>query len=152
MEAVSTLIGRPAPVFSAAMIDGATFDLASLRGQVVVLDFWATWCPPCVESLPKTVQTADRYAAQGVRLYAVNAWDSAEKAGAFLTKNDIKVAVPLITDRSDILSRYNVQYIPQVVVIDRAGQVTAVSDGVASEEWLAEAIETAMNSGQAAQS
>src|SRR5687767_4033725 len=67
------LVDKPAPDFTADLLDGKRVTLASHKGKdIVILDFWATWCAPCIVSLPLMTDLANKYADQGVVLYAVN--------------------------------------------------------------------------------
>ncbi|HEY0009681.1 MAG TPA: TlpA disulfide reductase family protein [Tepidisphaeraceae bacterium] len=148
-EPAAVLVGHPAPPLTAPLLDGGAFSVQSLKGKIVVLDFWATWCPPCVESMPETIQIANRYAAQGVELYAVNISDTPEVTRQFLDKQRLNVPVVMAAN-VDVLSTYHTVYIPQIVVIDAAGKVQGVTNNVSKlHEWLPATIERAIKSGQA---
>jgi hypothetical protein len=68
----SPLVGTPAPEFELPLLDGQTFRLADTKGRVVVLDFWATWCGPCLQSMPQVERVVHEFAEQNVQLIAVN--------------------------------------------------------------------------------
>ena len=67
------MIGKPAPEFTLPLLDGGIFELAAHRGkEIVLLDFWATWCGPCRAAMPVLVDVAKEYADKGVRYYAID--------------------------------------------------------------------------------
>ena len=113
-------VGTPAPDFQLPLLDGGQVKLSDLKGQVVVLDFWAVWCPPCVEELPVSTAITDRYAKQGVKFFAINLTESPDAIHKFLDQKRLKTTVALAKD-SEVGQAYGVEYIPQTVVIDRKG-------------------------------
>ena len=118
--------GGPAPAFSLARIDdsghlGAPITLAALAGKPVVLDFWATWCGPCLQSLPGL--SAFAKAHPEVSVLAINLDDPMAARALF---RDRGYAPILVAGDDDISRRYNVATIPHTVVIDAAGQVRKV--------------------------
>lgn len=132
-EEESSLQGQPAPDFSLDLLDGTRMELAShLSNDVVVLDFWATWCGPCRRALPIVAGITREYADQGVAFYAVNEQEDAEKIRKFLEDQKIDCKVALDTD-GDVGSLYHVEGIPQTVVIGKDGAVAAVHVGFSSD-------------------
>ena len=124
------LIGSPAPAFKLAMLDGGKFNLASHKGkEVVVLDFWATWCGPCVKALPEVKGAVDALKDKGVVLYAVNQAEPPKAIRRFLKQRKWEdLNVPLDTD--DLSSElFMVSGIPQTVIIDKEGVVRSVHVG-----------------------
>lgn len=124
------LLGQPAPTFKLDLLDGGQLDLAALKGQkVVILDFWATWCGPCVRALPILTEVAEAYKDKGVVLFGVNQAEKEETIRAFLKKRNLKLTVAL--DRDGEVGRlYGVEGIPQTVLIDKRGIVQAVHVGL----------------------
>ena len=124
------LLSTPAPDFQLAKVGGGQVKLAKHLGKdVVILDFWATWCGPCVEALPKIAKVAKKYRDRGVVFYAVNLGDSAEDVEKFLKEQKLDVPVVLDTDNA-VGERYQVDGIPQSVIIGKDGSVQVVHVGV----------------------
>ena len=96
--------------------------------QIVILDFWATWCGPCVKGMPITQKVAKQYASKGVVLYAVNLKEDAKKIRAFLNKQKLKLNV-LLDSKGTIAKNYGVSSIPMLVLIDKDGTVQKVHIG-----------------------
>lgn len=127
-------VGAEAPPIKVATLAGEEFDLASTRGQVVVLDFWATWCGPCKRSLPALQAVHEAYAEdESVAIYSVNT-DISAAQGAGLNKwmARQKWDFPVLLDapRNAVAQRYRVQSIPTVVIIGPSGKVHHVSVGL----------------------
>jgi len=128
-EEPSPLVGQPAPAFTLERLGGGTVDSATEKGQhVVVLDFWATWCGPCVKALPLVAEVAETYRPKGVVFYAVNQREKPEDIERFLKNKGLSVAVALDKDAA-VGKSFGVKGIPQTVIIDKAGVVQAVHVG-----------------------
>ena len=126
--AESDLLGKAAPDFQLTGLDGQSVALADLKGQVVVLDFWASWCAPCIESLPHLGKLhAEK--REGVKVFAVNLREDKAKVEAFMKSKSIDVPVLLDSD-GRIADKYNVVSIPQTVVIGKDGIVKKVLVGL----------------------
>ena len=126
------LEGAPAPTFEAMRLDGETFSLASHLGKdVVLLDFWAIWCPPCRESLPAVAALGEAYADRGVAVYAVNQGDTPERITGFL--EDMGIAPSVLLDPAGaVAERYGVTGIPHLVIIGTDGIVDTVHVGASA--------------------
>ena len=121
--------GKPAPAFSLPLLDGGRADLVQHAGkEVVILDFWATWCGPCVLALPILTEIAAAYREKEVRLYTVNQGEDEPTIRDFLAKKKLKMAVALDTE-GKVAKSYGVEGLPQTIIIDRAGVVRAVHLG-----------------------
>jgi peroxiredoxin len=126
------LAGQPAPDFILEDLHGKKISLSALRGKVVVLDFWATWCPPCVEGLPK-IWSVMRAHPDAV-FYAVNVRESAETIDKFLSKKQLD-ALPVLRDTDGKISNdYQAKAIPQTVFINKDGVIASVHVGLAVAE------------------
>jgi len=131
----SPLLRQPAPGFSAATLDGGRISLSELKGQVVLLDFWATWCPPCREGLPHLqalAKDAD-LAKRGLVVLAMNDGETPETLHAFLDRMDHSYKVVLDPDAS-IAADYKVKAIPTSVIVGRDGVVQDVIIGLAPDQ------------------
>jgi thiol-disulfide isomerase/thioredoxin len=105
--------------------DGATFDWDSLRGKVVMLEFWATWCKPCVASFPHLNKMVEELAEEEIVFLSISD-ESRKKVLPFLADKPLKSWVALDTDRS-VFKDYGVQGIPYSVIIDRDGKILAAT-------------------------
>ncbi|MEN9797821.1 MAG: hypothetical protein RL653_1517 [Pseudomonadota bacterium] len=112
---------------------GAPFELASERGNVVLLDVWATWCEPCVEALPMYAALQAQYAARGLKVYALNVDDDESELPGFLSRHG--VTLPVLRDPGVTLSEklLKVRMMPTSFLVDRAGVVRHVHEGFAEE-------------------
>jgi peroxiredoxin len=133
------LVGKPAPEFS--LPGQQTFNLADDRGKVVVLAFWATWCPPCRAELPTFAKLQKEMASQGVAIVPI-ANDDPSKAEDFLTKK--KLDLWSLTDvERRVSTLYGANALPKTIVLDRNGIVVNAILGKASESDLRTAIRAA---------
>ncbi len=124
----ATWIGANAPDFELMDLDGKVRTLQDYRGKVVVLDFFATWCGPCIASMPKMVETTNEYKASNVELIAVNLEQSKEEVRTLLSRLDINPSVVLDTDGA-VSRKFGVKAIPQTVIIDAEGVIRYVFVG-----------------------
>ncbi len=121
-------MGKPAPDFNLDLVDGAKFKLAEQRGSIVVVDFWASWCGPCLQTMPLVDKVADELVDQGVRFVAVNLEETPEQIKTTLERLELDMKVALDRD-GRVAERYGASAIPQTVIIDREGKVTRVFVG-----------------------
>ena len=118
-----------APALALSDLDGRSVSLASLRGDVVVLYFWATWCPYCGKELPTTVeQLARRYRDRGLTVLAVNIEEGRDKVLPWVRQHGVTVSVLLDVD-GDVTSEYRVTATPTTILIDREGKMLARAVG-----------------------
>jgi thiol-disulfide isomerase/thioredoxin len=139
-------VGAAAPDFPATDVDGKAIKVSDFRGKVVILDFWATWCGPCLASMPHTQEVAAKYKDQGVVVMASCTSDARLKFEAWVKANqgtypDIKFSHdPLERDPSRAARKlYGVGGIPQQFIIDREGKVAALVTGYLKGEALLDA-------------
>ena len=117
-----------APDFTLRGTDGRNVRLAEQRGQVVMVNFWASWCAPCRVEMPHLVRLQEKYRDAGFRLLAVNVDDDPRNAGAALAKIGVQLPVLLDTDKT-VVRQYQVATMPSTVLIDRDGRVREVFRG-----------------------
>ncbi|MCF6285464.1 MAG: redoxin family protein [Candidatus Hydrogenedentes bacterium] len=124
------MVGNPAPNINAPILTGGTLDLGSHKGKnVVIIDFWASWCGPCRIGLPIVTRVADRYKDKGVVLYAVNIGEDEATAQAFVEQSGLTATVALDTKRV-AQEAYGANSIPRTIIIDKEGIVREVHAGV----------------------
>lgn len=121
------MTGQSAPDVPLVAADGASVSLSSYRGKPVLLDFWATWCPPCVESLPKLAELAKETAPKGLVLLGVDEDKEEKRATDFLAKHNY--TWPNTHDDGSIHEAFNRVGIPLVVLIDARGQIVFYGSG-----------------------
>ncbi len=133
-------LNQPAPAFSLTLLDGSPVALSAWRGQVVVLAFWATWCPSCEAEMP-TLQTVwDAYRGRGVQVIGVAYQDTRAEVTARLAAQ--KLRFPVALDEGERLSRlYGVTGVPETFIIDAEGRLRQVFIGPLDEATLRAAIE-----------
>lgn len=120
--------GAVAPDFVAKSDSGRNVRLSELRGQVVLVNFWASWCSPCRQELPLLNKIYARYRAAGFVLLAVNVDDNRKDADTMLKRLDLRF--PTLFDGSKSVSKlYGVDTMPATLVIDRDGRVRYVHRG-----------------------
>jgi thiol-disulfide isomerase/thioredoxin len=124
----AALVGKMAPDFELDLLDGSKFRLADQRNKVIVLDFWASWCGPCLQVMPQVDKVAHEFADQGVELYAVNLEETEDRIQAALDR--LKLTTKVALDRNGrIAEKYGAVSIPQTVIIDRNGKVVRLFIG-----------------------
>lgn len=127
------LLGQSAPPFQATNLEGEPIDLGDQLGEkVIILDFWATWCGPCVAALPRVNEIAKQYEQQGVAFYAVNEAETVEKVQQFLENQELDLPVAMDPD-GEIGANYRVEGLPTSFLIGKDGKVQVVHVGVPSD-------------------
>lgn len=142
-------VGMDAPVLSLSLLGGGEERLEDLRGRVVVLDFWATWCPPCVKSLPVVHRVAAELAPSGLVLLAVNRDDGPgreERVKAFLERHGLG-DLPVALDDGMAAGSFGVRALPTLVIVGRDGRVQAAHVGAMGEEALRDLFRGALAAG-----
>lgn len=126
-----------------ADLDGKTWDLAALRGRAVLVNFWATWCPPCVDELPSLEDLAEQEAAR-LTVLAVNVREPRSTVKRFVRKAGIRTMVTLTDPGDEITQAWKVKALPTTVLIDTAGAAQQVVTGWVdwtgpeAQRWIAQ--------------
>jgi thiol-disulfide isomerase/thioredoxin/dipeptidyl aminopeptidase/acylaminoacyl peptidase len=145
-----SLEGQAAPDFKLRSLDGTPVVLSELKNKVVVLDFWATWCPPCRKSLPHLQHLSQDSGLQkkGLKVVTVDLRETKDKVREFLNRNSYTFLVAM-DDTGTTAEKYLVQGIPTTLVIDGAGVIrnVFVGFGDASEKQLDETVNALLNGG-----
>jgi cytochrome c biogenesis protein CcmG/thiol:disulfide interchange protein DsbE len=120
-------VAGAAPAFTLTNLDGKSVSLADFRGKVVVLDFWATWCPPCKREIPDFIDLQKEYGSQGVQIVGI-ALDEPDKVQAFARQNGMNYPVLLGSD--EVSMRYGgIEGIPTTFIIDKSGKIVDKFEG-----------------------
>ena len=121
-------VGQPAPQFALPDGSGKTVSLEDYSGQVVLINFWASWCGPCREEMPLLNQLSDRYGPLGFTMLGVNVEEDSSLADRFL--DGTPVGFPILYDRENSVSKlYDVIAMPTTVIVDRQGNIRFVHHG-----------------------
>lgn len=117
-----------APGFALLDLDGGTVQLEALRGRPVVLNFWATWCPPCREEMPAMQRLYDRHKARGLVLVAVSLDADPALVPPYVKAS--KLTFPIALDpKAEVGNKYGVRALPSSFVVDKHGKMTALALG-----------------------
>ena len=131
--------GAVAPAFSAPDLVGVQKSLAEFRGQVVLVDFWATWCPPCVASMPDLERTYQSLGERGFVVLGVNQEpETPDRVRGFVKSRGL--SFPVLFDPGAIRRDFGVHSFPTSFLVDRAGTICEVFRGPVSGERLTKAV------------
>ncbi len=129
------LLGQPAPPLAGKDLEGVEVNSDDLAGKVVILDFWATWCRPCIAAVPVIKEVADQFEERGVVCYAVNTGEDRDLVRGFVSQQGWDISVLLDSDEA-IAEAFKADAIPQTVVIGKTGIIESVHIGFAGTEAL----------------
>ena len=133
--AIAPEVGSMAPDFTLPTLDGASVRLSELKGKPVLVNFWATWCKPCVKEIPY-FQAAFEERGKAMEFIAANLGEDVEKVKEFAQDKGMTFTVALDKDGA-VAEAYNIRYIPTTFLIDKQGVIRHIKVGAfASEEEL----------------
>jgi peroxiredoxin len=138
---VATLTSKPAPPFTLETVDGQTVRLSDYQGQVVLINIWATWCPPCVRETPRLVRVYEEFKGQGLVVLGINTTyqDKLDLVQKFV--RDQKMTYPVLLDNDGAVGGvYGGRLMPTSYLIDRSGKIVVTKVGEVDEAQLREQI------------
>jgi len=113
-------VGNLAPNFQLDNLEGESVSLSDFRGKPVMLNFWATWCPPCVSEMPYIQQMYEEWRDKGLILLVIHMGGSPSQVKEFLQSHNLSLPV-LLDINQDVAQKYGIQYIPTTFFIDKDG-------------------------------
>lgn len=135
-SAVPALVSYPAPVLSLYDLDGAEHSISDYRGQVVLINLWATWCPPCQAEMPLLQKYHERHLKEGFTVVAIEDGETPAEVKAFVVKYGLTFPVLLDPDHKATDEAFKTINLPTSYVISREGQVRLLWYGAISESNL----------------
>jgi len=131
---VPPVLPRPAPAFALEDLSGGPLSNDALKGTVVLLDFWATWCAPCRKSMPGLQALHDEYAARGFRVVGVSIdEDGRDKVAAYVAGRKLTYPIALDAKANPAWEAFRVKAVPAAYLIDREGRSVAQWTGAAAD-------------------
>ncbi len=119
--------GQPAPDFRLKTLDGKEIALSDYRGKIVLINFWATWCPPCKEEMPLFESVYRKYKDRGFEILAISTDGNLEPVKKFV--KEFGLTFPILHDDRNVANLYGVQGLPTSFLIDRDGKIVKVRLG-----------------------
>jgi len=113
-------VGGVAPDFQLDTLDGQTITLSDLRGKPVLINFWASWCGPCVSEMPYLQEIYKEWSGRGIELLAINIGEDSSTVKGFMQKHNLSLPVLLDTQKA-VARRYNIAGIPTTFFLDKDG-------------------------------
>lgn len=127
----SPMTGTQAPALVGKTLDGEAFDLAAMRGQVVLLNVWATWCQPCREELPELERLHEFYASRGFSVIGVSVDRRAALRAVKAMVDDFSLTYPIVFDPDgEAIGPWQIRGYPTTFLIDRSGAIVWRIDGI----------------------
>ena len=128
------VVGQAPPPVALNDLDGQAVTLEGLKGKVILVDFWASWCVPCRAELPKLVELQQQHAEAGLVVLAVNIDERAKDRDKYLGKHPLELTI-LDDAAHAAVASYQVEKMPTSVLIDREGVIAAVHYGFTAEQY-----------------
>lgn len=137
----TSLVDKPAPNFELASLDGSRLRLSSFRGRPVFVNFWATWCEPCLRELPAFEQFQAEQGADGAMILAVNVAETSETVTQYFAEQGISGLTVMLDENQDVSSAFAIDRFPTTFVIDAAGVIRFKYYGEMTHEDMTAALE-----------
>lgn len=121
---------KPAPALKLKDLDGQLYDLAQLKGRVVLINFWATWCPPCRREMPSMERLSQTLKGEAFGVLAVDVGENADTIETFTGQLDTTLTFPILLDtRSRTMQAWKVAGLPTTFLVDKQGRIVASAIG-----------------------
>jgi peroxiredoxin len=128
MNVHGVTIGQPAPDFTLKDMQGKNFNLTEQRGNIILINFWASWCGPCRKEMPVLQELQDKYQDLGVQVWGINVEQENQAGKDFLANLDLSFSI-FFDETNKLSETYDVQAMPTTVLVDRDGIVRYVYRG-----------------------
>jgi thiol-disulfide isomerase/thioredoxin len=129
-HSLTRLAPKPAPALKLKDLDGATHDLAQLRGRMVLVNFWATWCPPCRREMPSMERLSQALKGEAFSVLAVDVGEDADTIEGFSSQFDAAPTFPILLDtHSRVMQAWKVGGLPTTYLVDKKGRIIASAIG-----------------------
>jgi thiol-disulfide isomerase/thioredoxin len=120
----------PAPDFKLQDMDGKLHTLKEYKGKVVLINFWATWCPPCIREMPSLEKLYQKLRGQPFIMLAINQWEDEERVFEFMGQLEVIPTFPILFDpQSKVSAAFGVQGLPSSYIIDKQGRIVYRAKG-----------------------
>ena len=121
---------KPAPALKLKGLDGAIHDLAQLKGHVVLINFWATWCPPCRREMPSMERLSQAFKGEAFSVLAVDVGENPDVIESFTSQLDTTLAFPILLDQnSQAMQAWKVAGLPTTYLVDTKGRIVVSAIG-----------------------
>jgi len=127
-------VGQPAPDFQLPDLDGTLVSLSAFQGKPVMLNFWATWCAPCVQEMPYIQEIFGKWSAKGLVVLAINTGEAPSRIEEFM--QELNLSFPVLIDiDQNAAENYNIRGIPTTFFIDKEGIIRVTKVGSFRAAW-----------------
>ncbi|WP_378155460.1 thiol-disulfide oxidoreductase ResA [Chungangia koreensis] len=134
-------VGDQAPDFALTDLEGNSHKLSDYKGQGVFLNFWGTWCEPCVEEMPAIDRQYNKFEQQGVHVLSVNIAQSNMEVSSF--RDQLNLKFPIVIDKNkSVMEAYNVTWLPATVLVNPEGKIEKIYTGGLTDENIAKFMES----------
>lgn len=116
--------------FTLKSLDGDEYTLSNLKNQVIIVDFWATWCPPCRKEIPHLIEIYNKYKDNGLIILGIS---TEEKGTLEAFRREYNINYPILLGTNEVFQKFGVSSIPHTLFIDKKGKVRKVQIGYADE-------------------